>query len=57
MSSATYFQEVSTKASQIVVTNGLFRGKKPSKISIFDVIIVKQNGEDRPGQFMFFRGF
>ena len=42
MFSATYFLEVSARVSYRVATNGLFRDKKSSKISIFDAIITKQ---------------
>ena len=41
-SSGTYFLEVSPRVSLRVVTNGLFRGKKSLKISIFHAIIVKK---------------
>ena len=40
--SATYFMEVSARVSLRVATKSLFRGKKSSKITIFDNIIVKQ---------------
>ena len=57
MSSAAYVLEVSKRVSLKVVTTGLFRGTKSSKISIFDAIIVKQNEGVRPKRFMFSEDF
>ena len=44
----TYFLEVRAGVSLKLTTNGSFRGKQISKISIFEAIILKQNEGVRP---------
>ena len=41
---ATHFLEVCARVSSKVATNGSFRGKRISKINIFEAIILNQNG-------------
>ena len=43
-----HFLEVSAHVSSKVTTNGSFRGKEISKVSIFEAIILKQNEGVQP---------
>ena len=43
-----YFLEVCARVSPKVTTNGIFRAKQISKISIFEAIILKQNEGVQP---------
>ena len=52
-----HFLEVCAHVSSKVTTNGSFRGKETSKVSIFEAIILKQNEGVQPKYFVFFDDF
>ena len=52
-----HFLEVCARVSSKVTTNGSFRGKEISKVSIFEAIILKQNEGVQPKYFVFFDDF